>query len=150
MKHGNVAYPFEEQRQSSAAENKSANVDVMNTAPHIVQDEDAESSQASLDVNLNDTVADHLNELDTSLVEQTIDFDVLDSAEKEDDVDWDVETAGLTIVLEDSGGKGKWSFAQCFPLPRVLDSSCKFPHGFADFVFRVRFGFCFCRIRFTH
>ncbi|XP_055357618.1 CDK5 regulatory subunit-associated protein 3-like [Paramacrobiotus metropolitanus] len=98
MKYGNQPYPLTEQPH---LEDTVANIAVMDTALPAVTEEDRESSRFSLDVNLNDTIADHLNELNKSDVADVIDFNI-EEPEGDNEVDWDLGNDDISITVEDS------------------------------------------------
>ena len=80
------------------------NAAVMKSVRHTEHEDDRVSSVGSLEVNLNDTVADHLNELNGSSIGGSIDFDLPEPDAEDGEVNWDLDTDGLNIVIEDGGG----------------------------------------------
>lgn len=100
--HGNSPYPFLE---DTIVVSDDVNRAVMESTPHTSHEDDRASSVGSLEVNLNDTVADHLNELNGSSIGGSIDFDVPEPDDGTGDVNWDMDTDGLNIVIEDGGGQ---------------------------------------------
>ncbi|GAU95508.1 hypothetical protein RvY_07112 [Ramazzottius varieornatus] len=107
IKYGNQPYPPEDE---CTVLDSAANAAVMDTAPHTGVDvEDNEgSSQGSMEVNLNATVADHLSELNNSVNNGSIDFDLTETEDQPgEDINWDIDTGGLVIVAEGGGDSEK-------------------------------------------